>query len=747
MSEIVNFTRLTTSDKLQDRFLTCQVYQPADPEQRQSGLIFSQIEILNPWFPNAQIGQTVINTVIREYYRGTDTSELNNFEATVKKVNEALAQIAQNGETDWIGKLSGILALVNGKEVHIAQTGRSEAYLYRAGKVNHITEGLGSEEAKHPLKTFSNLTSGTMQKDDKIIIANGDFFKSVAPNELKTIITSFPPAVAAIECAKILKSHNKREGNAIFLELTTKGDLANLPPEQKAETVYIDRSTFNPILLSRYLWRSAIVPAGGALKHGLSSVFHFSRNKLGPRFKDTLATIKNSSKAALKKSTRLSKKAGSAVGVKVLEEKDLPPASAMPACNDVAASGWQGALRAGPPAESAARDTETKPPKVKRALLRVKNKIRRILIQFGLYTRQKSKMVLAIFAAVILVLGLALTVSFLKSSQKKREQSAKDTFNKIVSLEGEAALANSKNSEIEALQKYKEIISLASEISGSKYGSEAKDKADKAKSKMQEITHLVITKSQSSIEIGDSVAALEFYQEALWATLESGTVKEHRGNLPSFVDFAHLEFPSKVVASTCIDETGTLAYIFENKELATVNLSKKALQTEEVKLNSGGVIRSFVGNIYQLDQANNQIWKVTLKDGRYSANSPFIQETKISLADAVDLAIDGSIFVLAKNGNITRFSRGKLINNFEIELPAGEKTTGWSKIFTDENSNNLFAVFNEGGQTRVVEVSKNGAVVGQFLLDGVSNPQKITANLTTREFYILQDKNVLSYKI
>jgi len=356
-------------------------------------------------------------------------------------------------------------------------------------------------------------------------------------------------------------------------------------------------------------------------------------------------------------------------------------------------------------------------------------------------------MVLIIFAAVILVLGLALTISFLKSSQKKRDQSAKDAFNKIVSLEGEAALASSKNSETEALQKYKEIISLASEISKSKYASEAKDKADKAKVKIQEITHLVIAKSQNSTEVGDSVSTLEFCQEALWATLENGAVKERQANLPSFVDFASLKFPSKIVASTCVSETGSLAYVGENKELSTVSLSKKELQTEAVKLNSGGVIKGFVGNIYQLDQATNQVWKIALKEGQYGANSAFIQGTKTSLADAVDLAIDGSVFVLANNGSISRFSRGELINNFEIVLPAGEKAGGWSKIFTDENSDNLFAVFSEGGQVRIVEVSKNGAVVSQFLLDGATSLQKMTANLATREFYLLQDKNVLSYKI
>lgn len=87
MSLIINHTRLTTSDRLSDRFLTCQVYQPYDDKNRDKGIIYSQVEILNPWFSASQIGQLIINTLIREYYKANDTSDLNNFETAIKKVN------------------------------------------------------------------------------------------------------------------------------------------------------------------------------------------------------------------------------------------------------------------------------------------------------------------------------------------------------------------------------------------------------------------------------------------------------------------------------------------------------------------------------------------------------------------------------------------------------------------------------------------------------------------------------------
>ncbi|HLB32456.1 MAG TPA: hypothetical protein VJL27_02785, partial [Patescibacteria group bacterium] len=243
MTPVIQYTRLTHADKLPDRFITSQVYRPADPESQREGVIFSQIEILNPWLPATQIGQTIINTAIREYYRAGDTSELNNFEIALKKVNETLAQITQSGETEWIGRLNGVLILINNQEIHISQTGQTQAYLFRSTKVNHITEGMATSNEPHPLKTFSNIMSGSLEEYDKIIIANPIVYETVPLEQIKEIVTASAPALAAEELAKILRRERKAAGEALILELTTKEDVASMPPEYKIDTVYIDRKT------------------------------------------------------------------------------------------------------------------------------------------------------------------------------------------------------------------------------------------------------------------------------------------------------------------------------------------------------------------------------------------------------------------------------------------------------------------------------------------------------------------------
>lgn len=233
----VLYTRLTHAERLPDRFLTSQAYSTSDPESLHKGTIFGQIEILNPWFPTSQIGQTIINTAIREYYRSTDANDLNNFESALKKVNDTLAQVTQSGETEWVGNLHGILMLISGKDIYISQTGATNAYLFRGQQINHITEGLDDASDAHPLRTFGNIISGTLNEGDKVVIANHAFSEAITLEEMGLTLLNNPPSLAALEFAHMVKREKATPAEAIIIEVTTKEEVASLSLEEKNDTV------------------------------------------------------------------------------------------------------------------------------------------------------------------------------------------------------------------------------------------------------------------------------------------------------------------------------------------------------------------------------------------------------------------------------------------------------------------------------------------------------------------------------
>ena len=733
MAEIINYTRLTTSDRLSDRFLTCQAYQPVDPEQAQSGMIFSQIEILSPWFPTSQVGQTVINTLIREYYRGSDTSELVNFENAVKKVNESLAQIAQNGETDWIGKFGGVLILTNGKDVHFAQTGLSQAYLYRGGKINHITEGLSGDEAPHPLKTFSNLTSGTLQEGDKIVVANATFFEALSPTELKTIVTSFRPTIAAIEAAKILKNHkNGQNGNAIFIELTTKEELAGVPPDQKIEAVYLDQPMFSLGSSVKGFFQNILLPKAKKLGGATASSFSKSKEALKPHLKRGLEMSKRGTGKAFGSISKISSNAKDKIKSRQpAEERDFQQ-------DDIG----------GP--EISSENTKPKKKKIEftKFFLKIKNRLRRILIHRGLYSSKKSKMILAVLIVILLALGLTAGLSIRNRVKSQSTKEIQDKLNRIVSLDGTASVKLSKGDETGAVKDYNEVIALSDELKGTKFEGDATKAAQTARQKVSSITKLVSLKPASTTPIKTGAVALNIIGSDIYLTAGKDIFKK-AVSAPAFSPVATIDAAQgSVVSSASIPDNKTIAYVLSDLSLGTFDPQTQKFKRQEVTLAYAGVVRSFGTTLYVLDAPSNQIWKVASSDNNtYASAKEYVKDGTV-ISDAVDMAIDGSIYTLSSDGKIAKFSRGNKIADVNYKLPADEKLSGYKMIATSETSENIFLLSQDKLSVRAIELNKeNGGFVGQFTLEEGASASAGLIDASAREIYLIKEGQLLNYKI
>lgn len=731
MGQVINYTRLTTSDKLDDRFLTCQVYEPVDPEQVKSGIIFSQIEILNPWFPTSQIGQTVINTLIREYYRGNDTSDLVNFENAVKKVNEALAQIAQNGETDWIGKFSGILALVNKDEIHIAQTGQSQAYLFRGSKANHITEGLGSSEPPHPLKTFTNLTSGNLQEGDKIIIGNSTLFAVYSPGELKIPISSYRPTLSAIEIARGLKRHGAKNGNAIIIELTTKDELANIPPEQKLDTIYLDKGGFDFITSIRSFF-SLIYPMFLGAGKTTAKMLRSSKDALAPKVKSTIVASQKGLAKVSQNATKLKQEAREKVAT-------IPASNNEKYQNDEISSEHIHEKN-----EIINNDSDKKP-YLKKNFLKLKNRFRRVLIATGLYSSNRPKMIATVMYIVVGILVITLGYTIITRNQRANDKSLREKSTQITSLSGDAAIAISKEDEDEALRKYLEILRLANDIKDTKYENETKEIVEKARTKVKEISRLNIIEPVKQYKIEGDVLGLTSIDDSLvYYKNNEGTFLK-KALESSFNVLSSQKLESPVVSSVSIENENKIIFLLSNKKIKSVGTNDRQVNDHDVELEGGIELKEFSGNLYVLDPGSNQIWKVVSEGGNYNTASGYIKDETI-IDNSVDLAIDGSIYVLNRDCHVIKFSRGNQSAEFTIKLPANQEFKNCKAVASGESSNSIFIANEDGGKIKIVEIKKNGDFVGQFELNGSNDSKNILINTQRREAIVQTSSQIITYK-
>ncbi|MEK9173982.1 MAG: hypothetical protein AAB845_01825, partial [Patescibacteria group bacterium] len=99
----------------------------------------------------------------KEYFNNPRRGPIESFEAALHKVNVALAELVKHGNVSWLGKLHGVLAVLEKNNLHFSVTGEAALLLFRQEQFSEISDGLASNEADvHPLKTFVEVSSGRL---------------------------------------------------------------------------------------------------------------------------------------------------------------------------------------------------------------------------------------------------------------------------------------------------------------------------------------------------------------------------------------------------------------------------------------------------------------------------------------------------------------------------------------------------------------------------------------------------------
>jgi len=79
------------------------------------------------------------------------------------------------------------------------------------------------------------------------------------------------------------------------------------------------------------------------------------------------------------------------------------------------------------------------------------------------------------------------------------------------------------------------------------------------------------------------------------------------------------------------------------------------LQTSDDSFKKGKVIDAYSNKIYILDPTGNQIWRYTRRRDKFDGAQPYANG--VDLKTAVDMAIDGNVYVLARTAISPNFSR------------------------------------------------------------------------------------------
>jgi len=209
--------------------------------------------------------------------------------------------------------------------------------------------------------------------------------------------------------------------------------------------------------------------------------------------------------------------------------------------------------------------------------------------------------------------------------------------------------------------------------------------------------------------------------------------------------FAKLETASAEIGilTKAIDHSGNGLLFYHSLDgLAQLDLETNKMRPLQWDKNWSG--EPVAADIYQ-----NKLYLITggmnYKLLKYTASiTGFTQEiewlkdnTDVNLTDTADMAIDGSIWLLQKSGQIIKLFKNKKEGfNPQIQPPL----QGPTKIFTDLDLKYIYAL--DPPTLRVVILNKEGALINQLTAHEFSDLRDMAVDETARKIYLLDKANI-----
>lgn len=168
---------------------------------------------------------------------------------------------------------------------------------------------------------------------------------------------------------------------------------------------------------------------------------------------------------------------------------------------------------------------------------------------------------------------------------------------------------------------------------------------------------------------------------------------------------------------------------------ATSKGGEKIVVSPDQELGEVFRMAAFGGNLYLFSRGGD-IWRYSAVEGGFGTRGKWLKGVA---PEAVDISIDGSIWMLLRDGGIAKFTRGAP-DNFRITGMDGQFNNP-TALYTNENLDSIFVL--DKGNNRVLEIGKDGAYRKQYLLGDMGEARDIAVSKKTGKIFLLTEKKIL----
>ena len=767
---VIQFTRLTNAGRLPDRFIACQVREFYESGLDGQARLFLLVEVHRPWLTASQIGQALIQAFTSGYRDKQEPDDLKHVEAALKRVNEALVHLTQQGESSWINQLHAVFILEKGGEIHVAQTGRASVFLCRDEKLSRVTELEGAQSATTANRTFANITSGTLEPNDSLLIGSSELVRILSPDIIEDSLKGSTAAEAANRYARILRQHQMRNAAGIVVRAYDPRELESQPLLPDPDVVYLDEQPMESIGSSiktfgrrigrgvlglghyldrtnRYIdtqARTVIAPKSKALaEQGLKSskqgFDHFRTNVL-PAFAERM-------KPLAKKAGEHSKNAMSGLVTKVQQSMPKKETTNLEVIHE---EPTQGSGLIGKDLYTV-RDYTASTGKSIFAML---SKIRLPKVPKNGLTKTllapKNRPRLYVAVAALLFIVLVANIYILRSKQNDHAKSASlsttiDAYKKQYD-DAKLQLAFKKNIDQTNGQLNTIIQGLQPLESDKVVGAQATTLANQVEDTLDGQTNTVRARTPRKVatfesasglfKLASDVVTIQPNGSKIYSSPIAGQLIDDRASMPASTTFA---------AGVHLDQSDAVMMLTNTSKV--MKMSAPGSSPTQVDLNGGSwesavSMASFSGNLYLLVPNSNQIIKHAMNGAKYDAGTNFITDGT-SVKNGISLAIDGSLYVLDSSNNITKITRGKK-DSFSVKgLATGVSLDGAEQIWTNKDASSIYVLT----KTSVIELAKSGQYLHRYISPEFTSLRAFVVDPNAKQAWVLNDKTVFELNL
>jgi hypothetical protein len=185
-------------------------------------------------------------------------------------------------------------------------------------------------------------------------------------------------------------------------------------------------------------------------------------------------------------------------------------------------------------------------------------------------------------------------------------------------------------------------------------------------------------------------------------------------------------------------------YNSTSAQMAILNLPTDAASTP-AQVVAGDLYNN---TAYLLDTGPGQVWRYQLQNNKLVKGDPYFRTGIAQLHDAIDLAIDGAIYTLLKNGNVLKYVRAQPQTFSMVNLPQKPvKAVAIAASGNDSNTGNVFVADSDSGAVWVF--TKTGDFVKQFRATNDEFVCMIDMSLdaTGNTIYVTTPNKLYSFKL